>query len=205
MENINVVNVQATPELPSEGNKPEALTPEELTPPAPGSKTDPNLLLKSLQEEREKRKQIEERQRALEEELESLKSSSLPEPEVFSDEGKALESKINSLRTELSEMKGELTKKDVIISYPILRDKWTEFDDFRSNPENKGMNLRTAAKAFLIENGLAEVPRKGLEKPTGGQRNPPPSGMTADDVKNLRTTNFKEYQRLLKEGKIKVE
>ena len=52
MENIEVVNGQPTPVLPSNGNQPAVIT-EEITPPAPGSKTESELLLKSLQEERD--------------------------------------------------------------------------------------------------------------------------------------------------------
>lgn len=165
-----------------------------------GDKTDPNLLLKSLQEEREKR-------RIAEQELETFKSSALSESEedVFSDEGKVLKKEIGALKSELSEVKSELTKKDLLIAHPILKDKMAEFEEFRSDPENKGMNLRTAAKAFLVENGLLDVSRKGLEKPTGGQRVPMSSGMTADDVKTLRETNFKKYQELLMKGQIKIE
>ena len=179
---------------------PEPVVPEEATP-APatpaGSKTDPNLLLKSLKEEREKVK-------ILEEEL-ANKSSALSEDEVYSDEGKILKKEIRDLKSELSEVKVELTKKDILIAHPNLKEKWAEFDEFRADPENKGMNMRTAAKAFLVEAGLLDVPRKGLEKPTGGPRVPLASGMTTDDVKNLRETNYKKYLELLKKGQLKIE
>lgn len=161
-----------------------------------GDKTDPNLLLKSLKEEREKR-------RLLEEEVESLKSSTLSEGE-YSDEGKALRGELKTLKSELSEVKSEVAKKDLFIAHPILKDQWGEFEEFRSNPDNKGMNLKTAAKAYLVENGLLEVPRKGLEKPTGGPRTPLISGMIAEDVDTLMKTNYKKYYELLKKGQIKI-
>mgnify|MGYP001559215479 FL=1 len=133
-----------------------------------------------------------------------------PEPvpsseEVFSDEGKLLEKKISSLESELTSLKTDSAKKDLQNTHPILKEKWSDFEEFRQLPENKGMNLRTAAKSFLVENGLIDVPRKGLEKPTGGSRVPLTSGMTADDVKHLRETDFKKYQQFLMEGKIKIE
>ena len=199
MENIQpVVNVQPTTELPSNGEIP-SVTSEVVTPTVqPGDKTDPNLLLKSLQEEREKRRKVEE-------ELETVKSSIPSDLEIYSDEGKALKGELSAVKSELSEVKSELAKKDLLLSQPILKDKWEEFETFRSDPENKGMNLRTAAKAFLTEKGLLDVSRKGLEKTTGGPRVPTISGMNVDDVANLRKNNYKKYQELLKKGQIKIE
>ena len=54
------------------------------------------------------------------------------------------------------------------------------------------------------EKGLLEVPRKGLENPTGGQRGPSEPQMTTDDVKHLRETNYKLYKEKLMKGLIKV-
>src|SRR3990167_10014846 len=194
-----VVNTPVTQEQPLDGIQPATTVSEEAMEPAQaGDKTPPNLLLKSLQEEREKRKQLEER-------LTQLESSALSSDEEFSDEGKALRGEIKSLAGKVSTLESELTKKDVLIAHPVLQEKWSEFEEFRADPDNKGMNLRTAAKAYLIENGLLDVPRKGLEKPTGGPRVPQTSGMTADDVKILRTTNFKKYQEMLAKGQIKIE
>jgi len=172
----------------------------EEAPQIPGSKTDPDLLLKSLQDEREKRRKEQEERIRLEEELKSYKTSN--ETVAFSDEGKLLEQKMNSMLSEFSEMKTELSKKDLIINYPILKEKWSEFEEFRT--DNKGMNIKTAAKAFLTENGLLEPKRVGLEKSNGGARTPTPTNMTSDEIKNLRTTNFKKYQELLKKGQIKI-
>lgn len=201
MDDTIVVKEPLTPVQPSEGMGTEAKE-EALVSAQAGDKTDPNLLLKSLQEEREKRRVLEEKTKELEEKLQT--SSTLSE-EVFSDEGKALEGELKVLKSELSEVKTELAKKDLLISHPILKEKWQEFEEFRADPDNKGMNLRTAAKAYLVENGLLDTPRKGLEKPTGGDRVPLTSGMTSDDVKTLRETNFKKYQELLLKGQLKIE
>jgi hypothetical protein len=206
MENKDVVNDDLTNQQPSEGEiKEEAIEEDIASTPQAGEKTDPNLLLKSLQEERERRRLAEEKNKLLENENETLKTSVFSEDtDVFSEEGKLLKGQINNLKSELSEVKEELTKKDVFISYPVLKDKWEEFEQFRSNPENKGMSLKTSAKAFLVENGFLSPTRKGLEKSTGGDKTAPVSGMTAEDVKNLRTTDYKKYQQLLMEGKIKI-
>lgn len=177
----------------------EAVVSEE-TPakPAPqaGDKTDPNLLLKSLKEEKEKR-------RRLEEELETLKSSALPDEEVVSDEGRILAGKIKTLESALAEFKTDSDKKDVLIIYPILKGQWNELEEYRALPENKGMNLRTAAKAYLIESGQLDAPRKGLEKPTGGPKTPPTPDMDAEAIDELRKNNPKKYYSMLKKGQIK--
>lgn len=113
----------------------------------------------------------------------------------FSDEGKALQGEIKSI-------KESLAKRDLLDTNPILKDKWKEFEEFRADPDNKGMNMKTAAKAFLTESGLLEVRREGLEAKTGGDRIPPKMGMTPEEAENLRTTNWRGYQEALSKGLI---
>jgi hypothetical protein len=194
MENETVVNEELTTPV-SEDVKTNTGTEaiEGTFEPEAGGKTDPNLLLKSLREEREKRRDLEERL----EQLENLQTSTSSEEDDLSE--------VKSLKKELSEIKQDLHKKDLFISYPILKEKWEEFEEFRTNDDNKGMNMRTAAKAYLVENGLLEPTRKGLEKPTGGTRQPLQTGMTAEDVDNLRKNNFEKYRELLKKGQIKIQ
>lgn len=198
MDNIQpVVKDPLTPELPSDGN-PADILPGDNVPAAPGSKTPPELLLKSLQEERDARKILE----AKIEELEGKINTPIA-PEDMLPEDQAMQ-EIKTLRTDLSEVKGELAKKDVLISHPILKDKWKDFEEFRALPDNKGMNMRTAAKAFLVENGLLEPTRPGLEKTTGGPRVPTATGMSADEVRALRENDPKKYYQMLKAGQIKI-
>jgi hypothetical protein len=166
--------------------------------PAPGDKTPPNLLLKSLQEERAKVKDLEEQILLL--------TSSTPPPEgAFSDEGKALEARINQLNGELAGLKEAQAKKDLLATYPVLKDKWDEFESFRALSENNGMSMQAAAKVYLTENGMFTPRRKGVEKPTGGGRTPAPSGMmTAEDAANLRQNDSRKYRQMLKDGQIKI-
>ncbi len=189
MDNQTVVNT-----VPDE-NQPQGTATEVTPSPAPGSKTDSELLLKSLQEEREKR-------RVLEEENLQLRTSVIIEQDAVSDEGKLLEQKIKTVENELREVKQESAKKDLLLAHPELKDAWNDFETFRQDPENKGMNMRTAAKAYMIENGLLDAPRKGLETTTGGTRTPLQTGMTAEDVKNLRTNNPRKYRDMLEKGQI---
>lgn len=203
MDNSNVVNDPLTTEQASEAIQQEAEFKEETTQPAqPGSKTEPTELLKSLKEERERRRIAEEKAKLLEEEI---NKSSIPSEEPWSDEGKIIDSKVKNLFEEVSSLKGKLAKQEILEAHPELKDVWQDLEDFRQNPDNKGMNLKTAAKAFMIEKGMLEPKRKGLEDPSGGSRTPMSSGMSAEDVKRLRETDPRKYRDLIKKDLIKIE
>jgi hypothetical protein len=161
-----------------------------------GDKTPPNLLLKSLQEEREKNRLLQEQ----------LNSSIPPLEGAYSDEGKALEAQIAKTNAELAAFKMAKAKEDLLVAYPILKDKWDDFEIFRLLPDNAGMGLQAAAKVYLTENGLFATRRKGVEKPTGGSRVPVTSGlMSASEVGDLRKNQPKKYRDMLKNGQIKIE
>ena len=142
-----------------------------------------------------------ERLKKAEQEVEELRvklSEINPLPVEYEDEV------IGKLKNDVSDLKQKLGKSEVLEAYPILKDVWNEFDSFRNEPDNKGMNMKTAAKAFVTEKGLLEPTRKGLEKPTGGGHTPVSSGMSNDEVKKLRETDWRKYQELLKKGDIKI-
>ncbi len=205
-EQDEVIKEDLTNPAPTEGEEVVEETTEEVVleeaTPAPGSKTDPALLLAALKEEREKRREAESKAKELEEKI----SSSAPETEVDrSPEGLDLLKRIESQAAEIAAMKGNSIKNDVLLSYPQLKDKWTEFEEFYQEPDNKGMNMRTAAKAFLVENGLFTARRKGLEKPTGGDKTPKPAGLTTEEVENIRKNDFRRYKKLIAEGKLDVK
>lgn len=154
--------------------------------PTPGSKTPETNLLAALHEERRLRKEAEDK-------LNNLTTTTHSD-EVFSDEGKALKSQIDSLQ-ELIE------RKDLEEKFPALKELSQEFSEFKKDyPRHKGENI---AKIFLQEKGMLEPKRKGLESPTGG-RAPVASDMTVDEVKHLRETDYRRYADLLKKGLIKV-
>jgi hypothetical protein len=196
-----VVNEELTnPDAPKA--EPAKAVPEEIAPSAPGSKTDSELLLKSLQEERDKRKNSEEKIKNLEEELDNLKSSILPDTDVYSEEGKALQAKISSVEAKLVSMEEERNLERIFSIYPILKENADDFNEYRK-AEYPKTKIESVAKIYLAEKGLLETDqRKGLEKTTGGTRGPAPVGMTIEDVENLRKTNYKKYKQLLMEGKL---
>lgn len=193
-EDVNPLKEDGSPKSPEEIAAEVAAAGDATTP--PGSKTESVLLLKSLQEERQKRKDLEL-------ELEVLKNAPASS-DVFSEEGKALQKLIRDSDAKIEALTLDNQKKEVLITHPILTEKWEDFEKFRSDPENQGMSLKTAAKAFLVENGLLDQRRKGLEQPTGGERQPTSTKMSPEDIKILRETNFKEYTKLLEKGLIEV-
>jgi hypothetical protein len=202
MDNSNeVVNPELTTgdsEVVNTQEQQPVVTEDTTKPAQAGEKTDPNLLLKSLQEERERRRLAEEKAKLLEEQL----TSSTPSDEVFSDEGKALKSHISSIESKLEKLEEEKQLEKIYSQFPDLKSLASEFDTYKQDyPRHK---LENVAKLFLSEKGLMESPRKGLEKTTGGTRQPISSTMTSDEVKTLRTTNYKKYQDMLMKGLIKL-
>ena len=210
MENKEVVNDPLTTGQVSETNavdttQEEVVKTEAQTPKA-GDKTEPNLLLKALQEERDKRREVE---KELEEQIKLRESSNSSDDDVWSDEGKALDQRFNertkALEAELAEIKKENAKKDLLVSNPVIKEHLAEFEEYLLDPDNKGMNLKTAAKAFMVDKGLLETKRTGLEKPTGSDRQPSTIGkMTAADARRLRETNFKKYQEMVINDQIQI-
>lgn len=145
----------------------------------------------------ERAKKAEERVEILEGELQTLQSTH----HVPSDNE---DDKVGELAQDVAAMKRREAEREVKELYPQLKDVWNEFEAFRNDPENKGMNLRTAAKSFMTEKGLLDPVRKGLEAPTGGDRTPISSGMTPEDVARLRETDYKKYAEMVRKGQIKV-
>jgi len=204
MENTKpVVKEELTTPTPSEGKTPDEIAKEEAIKQAQaGDKTPPNELLSKLQVEREKRRVAEDRIALLEKDNEALKSPTLPDESDFSDEGKIFKQDIDDVKSKVSKIEEDAEKEKVFATYPDLKDKKAEFDEYCL--ENKGMALMTAGKAFLTENNMLPAPRQGLEKTTGGDHIPPAQGMTAQEVKDLRENDYKKYVKLLSEDKIKI-
>lgn len=186
MEDTTIVNEEPVIEAP---------TAEETVvepAPLPGEKTESVKLLESLQKEREKRRELET-------ELENLRNQ--PTADAYSsDEARLLKAEIDRIARELESNKQNDQLKSLQTSYPALKDKGSEFQEYLEN--NKGMRLEVAAKAFLVENNLFEnpTPRKGLERETGGTRVQPKQGRTEEEVAELRKTNYRKYEQELRKG-----
>lgn len=218
MENQEVVNTPLTKEQVEETKQAESEVLEETKETAtdsdssdeveetkPGDKTDPNLLLKAVQEERQWRKDEAAKRIELEEKIKQLETSTSSESEVFSDEGKALQNEIKSVKSELADVIKDNAMKELQLSNPDIKEHLAEFEEYRNDPENKGMNLNTAAKGFLIDKGLLDTRRKGLEAATGGDKQVSKVGkMTNADAEQLRRTNYNKYRDMLQKGLIQI-
>ena len=123
--------------------------------------------------------------------------AALPDPSGENDE------EIGKLRTQIADITAKQVKAEVLEQYPQLKEVWEDFESFRADESNKGMAFKTAAKAFLTEKGLLDPQRPGLERATGGDRTPTPSGMSTEEVKKLRETDYKKYRELVTKGIIK--
>lgn len=96
--------------------------------------------------------------------------------------------------------------------YPI-KDR-EAFRKFVSKPERKGMNLDVLAAAFVYEVGSTETKpekKKGsmLESGSGQgatkKHKTDKKEYTADDAKTLRENNPREYERLVRSGKLDIK
>jgi hypothetical protein len=168
-------------------------------PPPPGSQTPADNLLAALQEERELRKEESRLRREAEDKLRQL-GADPSQPSYVSDEGRQLKGEVDTLTARISQMEEDKTLDALFIQYPLLKENVEKFRAFRSS-EHPQMKIESVAKLFLVENGLLESRRVGLENPTGGDRAPvAKNGMSPEEVANLRQNNWPKYQELLSKG-----
>ena len=112
---------------------------------------------------------------------------------------------VNQLKKDFSEIKAELGQSKLVKKYPQLEETWGDFEKYHQDPENAGMKLETAAKAFLVDKDLLGTRRKGLEKATGGNKAPQTTGMSLEDIENVRKNDGPKYREMLKKGQIKFK
>ena len=113
-----------------------------------------------------------------------------------------MRTQISSLEAKIDSIEEEKNLERLFNQYPLLREKGAEFKEYRLL-EHPRAKLESVAKLYLVENGLLEPTRKGLENPTGGQRTPMTPDMTSDDVANLRNTNYKKYKEMIQKDQLK--
>ena len=196
MENTKVEE-QVTSTEPVKEEVPQEPIPTEETP-AEETKVDPAEL-------QEKNRQLYERAKKAETEAKELKTKLKDLEESPSENFFEGDEQVSTLTKRLSALEEKTELDSLYGKYPVLKDKYDEFNDFREEyPKHK---LENVAKLFLVESGIlgGEQPRQGLERPTGGAKTPPSTGkMTTEDVARLRTTNYEAYRKLLREGKVQI-
>jgi hypothetical protein len=90
--------------------------------------------------------------------------------------------------------------------YPVLEGKETEFVQYCMIPSRVDRDLDDLVKSFLHDVKPSVPKRRNLfQAGGGGGEAPKPKGFSVAEVKFMRENQPKEYGRLLKAGKIKVE
>lgn len=151
----------------------------------------------------ERAKKAEQEKKELQEKL-SLLETQL-ETDQYVDTDVDVVKKLNELTNKFDAIEREKELDQMELKYPALKDKRTEFTSFRL--DYPSVAIESVAKVFLAEHDLLSEPpkRKGLEKAGGGQRVAPTNGkFSAEDVKRLRETNYSEYMKLIKSGKLQL-
>lgn len=189
--------VVVTDEKPKEDDrKPEEKDPSELTPEE----------IKDLQTRAAVSSQNHERAKKAEGKVKELGGfeTEVPAETVPS---QTEDETVGELQSTVAELQAKDEKREILETYPQLKDIWNDFEEFQNNPDNAGMKPLAAAKVFLSEKGgLDEQPkRKGLEKPTGGPKKPTSTGMSVEDLEKLRKSDGKKYREMLKKGQIKFK
>lgn len=160
----------------------------------------------AMNEEREKRKKLEDRLEKLEEEI---RSSTTPEDENYDDldDTNNLKKEVSSLKEEVVSMKESFAKERLQQQYSWLQDKWEDVEEFRK--EYPRTALDKVVKLFALEHDLLgnsnQPQRQGLEKPTAGTKVPQSSGFSKEDVQRLREDNPRKYIDMIRSGKLKAE
>lgn len=146
----------------------------------------------------ERLKKAEEARATAEEQVRFLQDELLKAKDNPSDPGKIAE-----LEKSLEEVKAGQAKAELLERYPILKEHWQALMEYRQLPENKGMNLNTAAKVFLSDKGLLETRRAGLETPSGGEAPPTDGSMTPEQIADLRMNHPEKYRDMIMKDQIK--
>ena len=156
--------------------------------------------LAALEQERAWRKDWEQKYKDLQ------TASQVPfEPDASGADAVVLSEQVQTLTEKLTTLEKREALRELTSAYPQLADKQAEFDEFLQDPENSMISIQKAAKLFLAENGMLVPERKGLEQPSGGNRAPQPSGMSVEDVRLLRQTQPRKYERMIRDGSINAD
>ena len=180
------------------GSTPAPVVEEVVEAPQPQKPPKGFVPYQALEEERTKRKELEEQ-------LANASTPSENSEEVFSDEGKTLRNEIKALNDRIRSNERKEARREVESTFPILRERRDDFDTFLEDEENKRLSIGKAAKLFLAEqNLLAPEPpkRDGIEKPSGGGQTPPEPSYSAEEIQDMMKHDWKKYENLLRSGKI---
>jgi hypothetical protein len=99
---------------------------------------------------------------------------------------------------------------ETVAKYPLVEENAEEFKRFCMKSARRGMDMEDLATSFLygLSNIPVKKPSKGAMFLSGGNssvKEEKPAGLNEDDAMRIRESNPKEYARLIKAGKIKIE
>ena len=183
-------NTGVTPESsPGIGSQPATVAEPIAEVPQPQKPPKGFVPYQALEEERAKRKELEEQIKNTSATLEE------PDEDVYSDEGKVLKGEIKALNERIRAGERKEARREAEASFPVLREKREDFDAFLEDEENKRLS---------VQNLLASEPpvREGLEKPSGGGQSPPEPKFSNEEIAHLMKTDWKKYEKLLRSGEI---
>jgi len=212
---------EPTPE-PNLEPEPQIQTPSE---PEPEPQPEPDYKTKFAESTREAQI-LAERNKQLEERLNSLTITSLPNDDElranmpdwdeFSDEGKSILKRqymvekiaAEAQRIALDILENKKWGEDLVrtlTEFPDLKGREEEFKKFAYKPTHKGVDLKVLAKSFLFDikkDTPAPPSVPGLEKGSGGPKDTP-TELTPEQISEIRTKDPKRYRQMLLDGKIK--
>jgi hypothetical protein len=96
-----------------------------------------------------------------------------------------------------------------------IKSRRAEFEEYAYEDENLNTPIEVLARSFQVVKGLikskppeegdGDEGRPGIEEGTGGgDHKPSEKGYTSEQAENMRTDDPKKYNRLVKEGKLKI-
>jgi hypothetical protein len=200
-----------TPESPT-GNVPESVSEDAKTPEKQPEVKEESQMVEDKEEmiPYSRFKQVVKERELLEsrvKELETLPpseeaiSQKYPDWDLMDEGQRAIALRQEALEKELKELKArdawEKSFSKTLDEFPDLKESVTEFKDYCQ--QNPTTSISTLAKSFLFDK---KPIRKGLEKPTGGEKTMPTSGFTTEEVKRIRETDEKLFEKLVREGRI---
>jgi chemotaxis protein histidine kinase CheA len=94
-----------------------------------------------------------------------------------------------------------------VIADPKLQGREDEFRKFAMKKSHRGAPLDVLKGAFLYETPVVTPrdPAPGLEGGSGGTREPAKKGLSAEDLRNLRTSDYQAYLEYVKNNDIDLD
>src|SRR3990167_4314778 len=135
-------------------------------------------------------KEVNQKAKDLEKQLQDLQVPSTPEEEIVEDP-----SRVDALEKEIKDLRMD----NYLNRYPELNDKREELADFLE--ENSTLPLERAILLFRAESGMITAPsRKGLETTVGGPKTAPAPKWSLEDIDKLRETDEKQWEKRMSAG-----